>query len=214
LNLTRGLRSDSPAGVEWVPGARPKSILARLPAFYRENPGLLGPLTEVVDELLVEFSEHLVRSGDRILGEGSDGAWGLRAGRPCVVSAEVPRDCCGGAGGTREDIVAWLERRVGTAPRLYSGFVAVPQRGGWLEFRDAFAPSVVLAWEKGQLPGTPADFEIPLDLLPATVSVQAILLKRFPPRRRPVAGERTQGILFWRLSRSAIHEAICLKDVQ
>jgi hypothetical protein len=160
-------------------------VLPRLPRFYQESPGLLEPLADVADELISLFSLRLRREEERSARRrGPAQAFGWASGK-----------------GTVEELLTWLKERHGAFPQVWSGFHAskLDAKGADPGFclRRSLGPSAVLAWEKEELPAPPPDFDIPEELLPAGVHVEAAVARRTSWRTQPIAGEKILGEVFW-----------------
>ena len=163
-----------------------RPIFDRLPLFYRESPGLLEPLSDVADELMSLFHLQLRREEERI----------VQGRAPARLLSSKSRE------GTVEEVLSWLRGRCGASPRVWTGFFAsrLNTRGAEpsFELRRSPVPSAMLAWEKEQLPASPPDFDIPEELLPVGVNVEAALARRSSWRTPPVVGEKILGEVFWR----------------
>lgn len=179
-----------PAGAS---GRRARLLGDLLPACYREDPGFLRPLLEATIELLGDLRDGARRAEASFPGAARDLAsrWGFCAMGD--LAGERARE----GSGCRGDLLAWLASRLGQAPRVADGLRAVPHGGRWLQLRRAAGGSVLLVWDRASLPVVPEGFEIPRDLLPPSVSVQAALISRRLSSSRLLAGERIQGAVFW-----------------
>lgn len=176
-------------------GAEPRdalTLLDRLPAFYRESAGFLEPLLEATDERIAELRDDIVRA---------EGEFPARVRRFAVEvglsSGGLGSGGVAGGSGTRGDLRAWIAERFGGPPRLAEGIRAVATGDRWVDLRRVSRPWALLVWEQAALPVPPHDFEIPRELLPASVGVQALLVARFPSRSRLLPGERLRGGIFW-----------------
>lgn len=172
------------------------SIFHRLPAYYRESPGLIEPLVDVAEELVSLAQERFRREEDRMTRK-----------RPQAPGARWPsRDRAARMGpmrnGTVEHVLSWLEERYGASPQVWTGLSVTSSNWGdaddSFQLRRSLGPSAVLAWDKVRLPAPPPGFDIPEDLLPVGVNVEAVLATRGSWKRQPLAGERIQGEIFWR----------------
>ena len=168
----------------------PHPIMERLPAYYRESPGLLEPLVDVAEELLSIARARLRREEVRITRRRPP----AQAGRWASNDGAIMN-------GTVEQVLSWLEARYGVAPHVWTGLRLSPvsSKGAEpaLQLRRSVGPLAVLAWNKERLPAPPPGFDIPEEFLPVEVSVQAVLAKRASWKALPVAGERIAGEIFW-----------------
>lgn len=159
-------------------GPAPRRTLGELlPAFYRENEELLGPLPEVGEELAqglltridaLERSPAAVRALDLGPGLAPD-----RQGTPGALALLVSPQ---------------LNRPF----RLWNGIEPLEHPLGGLVFRPARQRSVVLAWEKGG-GKDPGGFRVDPERLPVGVTLHVVQLARLPRKGAPHVGERFSG---------------------
>lgn len=159
----------------------------RLPEFHQEHAGDLEVLLHGLDERLEHYRERVSEVEAR---------WALGK-RPFWGVGGLP-----GGAGTLAALRRTVEDRLGPVACCVTGIVVVapsegPRAGRWLEVRRAAAPSVLLLWTKRVLPEVPGGFELAEDGLPPAVHVQAALVGKVPVGRKPLPGERLQGVLFW-----------------
>ena len=169
-----GLRDDAEEA--------PRPIVDKLPAFYRENPGLVAPLADVAEDLISSLRLVVAAEEERMAREprfAERSSWRTDAG-------------------TRAGLMRLLEERHGAAPLVWNGFEADVHSAGGLVFRRAASPSAIIAWEKTQLPAAPTGFTVPDGALPLGVRVAAVILGRVPRGGVPQSGERVSGEVIWR----------------
>ena len=168
----------------------PHPIMERLPAYYRESPGLLEPLVDVAEELLSIAHARLRREEDRIARRRLPAQAGPWTSTDGVIM-----------NGTVEQVLCWLEEHYGVAPQVWTGLwvSSTSSKGAdpTFQLRRSVGPSAVLAWDKERHPAPPPGFDIPEEFLPVRVSVQAVLAKRASWTALPVAGEKIPGEIFW-----------------
>lgn len=170
----------------------PRGLAERLPAFYRENPGLLAPALAAAEALLESLKKSV---------SGEEEMWARSAILDPSIGLARPGDGSRGqrtegvAGGTHEDFERWLARRHRAAPAVWSGLEVVPHASGGIEMRKARSRSAVIAWgedEPPDLEGSGGVVDLPRDLLPVGVRVHAVILAHLP-EGRPRLGARHAG---------------------
>jgi hypothetical protein len=181
---------DAEQHIEASSGSR--GLAERLPAFYRENPGLLAPALAAAEA----FLESL-----RLTVSGEADRWARAAildpsiGLAPFGDGGGRRRSEGVAGGTHEDVERWLARRHRAPPAVWSGLEVVPHGVGGVEIRKSRARSAVIAWgddEPPDLEGSGGAVDLPRDLLPVGVRVHAVILAHLP-EGRPRLGTRHAG---------------------
>lgn len=157
----------------------PRSVLARLPAFHREQAGLAASLAEAAEDLLETFEAGMSQLAERLC-ESARGVGGVKSRAGTVQAA-------------RE----WLAERHGSSPRIGCGLVAEAAAAGSLELRPAKRPAALIAWDREVLPpGKREGLALPAELIPPGVQVQIAVLK-LPAAGWPRAGERIAGEIVW-----------------
>ncbi|HVR74302.1 MAG TPA: hypothetical protein VMT52_08220 [Planctomycetota bacterium] len=183
---------DSDAEPPLEGSAGPRGLAERLPAFYRENPGLLAPALAAAEALLESLRQSV---------SGEEERWAQTAILDSSIGLARPGDgsrgqrAAGVAGGTHEDVERWLARRHRAAPVVWSGLEAVPHASGGIEMRKSLTRSAVIAWgedEPPELEGSGGVVDLPRDLLPVGVRVHAVILSHLP-EGRPRPGARHAG---------------------
>jgi hypothetical protein len=187
----RFLAADSGAPAS----ARPR-LLERLPAFYREHPGVLEPLLEVAEDLLGTARRAFVEAEGRLAAPvlaapvaGKRGGWSSLFAEPAAGG--------GGAPGTLSGILSLLAEKVAAAPRVWPGREAV-EIDAVVELQRSEGPAVVLAWSREETPGAPRGIDLPEGVLPVGVTLALVRLEKLPWEGVPPHGARAPGEIIWR----------------
>jgi hypothetical protein len=187
-----------------------RSIFDRLPAFYRENPDLLGVLVDVLDDVLSGVAFRLGNQEDRILSRLLRARMERLAGGP-----KGPLDVDGArhGKGTLEGLRRFFRARHGCEPWIWTGFRAVEGSSGWLELRRSRTPSILVSWERAS-PGAVSGEPPPQGFFPVGVEAQGLVLLRPPARTSPLAGERIRGTIEWALTGHVSSKRMGPKEVK
>jgi len=164
-------------------GAR-LSLSDRLPAFYREHPDVLEPLVEAAEDLLERFRDVCRLEDERVLVTRK--------------FPSPPRSRWREEGGSQESVVRALEERCRAAPRVWSGWEALPHATGGIELVRSRVACAVLAWAREELPRVPAAQDFEAVAVPVGLRLAAVALERLPGGGNPRAGERLTGEILWR----------------
>lgn len=175
-----------------------EAFFGRLPAYYRERPGILWPMCEALADRFRELKELLERPAS---GAPESGRAGLRralellsANRPPALALERARSGSGTRGDLLRLVAAWR-----CAPGwIFSGAEALPLGERWIEIRSARQPNALLVWTRDS-EDIPVNPDALSGIFPAMLRVQAAIVRRMPSGRRVLPGEVIQGSLIWTL---------------
>lgn len=187
------------AGEERVSRLSRHWIFARLPASYREAPGILAAFSEALSERLEELAAALRGTplprgaSDRPPGGAVLAAERLAKNGPPVLATERARS----GSGTRGDIARFFAATGRPAPRIFAGLTVAPRGDRWIEIRRSAWPSALLVWERGAPGKVPESSDLSPAAFPAPLRLQAVLIRRMPSGRRFVPGEVLQGVVLW-----------------